>query len=422
MSECACVQYSPSPVSVSVCPHASYSAGAGGGGGQLVLSELDVVKEVGPRAALFRDFRVSLGASSSTIRVRIMPSQSSRLQEPKLNALELQEVLPGPEAPPAASKGFSTGAIAGTAVGACVLAAVLLLAAIVWGRRGYNQQGPLDLEGRVLQRKLKAGAVQYIRLAELKWATDNFSDANSMGAGGFGTVYKGQGPNGKAWAVKRANKATQQGFKDFTEEVDLISQLNHVNLVVLLGFCTDKGEQIFVYEFMPNATVDDWLHPKQGSGRPPLTFEQRLMIAVGAARGLSYLHSFAKEPIIHRDVKAANILLDDKLQAKVADFGLLKRLGDGADNLNTARLAGTRGYMDPEYFSTFEVTPKSDVYRCVLQAFLSQTGSLAYHMSCSKQRIEGEIENVDYVSVCMNDDCAWPVGTSKPSLGINCTK
>eukprot|EP00897_Mesotaenium_endlicherianum_P001318 jgi/Mesen1/1213/ME000129S00312 len=337
---------------------------------QLVLSGLDVVKEVGPRAALFRDFRVSLGASSSTIRVRIMPSQGSRLQEPKLNALELQDVLPGPEAPLAASKGFSTGAIAGTAVGACVLAAVLLLAAIVWGRRRYNQQGPLDLEGQVLLRKLKAGAVQYIPLAELERATDNFSDANSMGAGGFGTVYKGQGPDGKAWAVKRANKATQQGFKDFAEEarvggsvqVDLISQLNHVNLVALLGFCTDKGEQIFVYEFMPNATVDDWLYPKQGSGRQPLTFEQRLMIAVGAARGLSYLHSFAKEPIIHRDVKAENILLDAKLQAKVADFGLLKRLGDGADNLNTARLAGTRGYMDPEYFSTFRVTPKSDVY------------------------------------------------------------
>eukprot|EP00897_Mesotaenium_endlicherianum_P001367 jgi/Mesen1/1258/ME000129S00356 len=307
---------------------------------QLVLSGLDVVKEVGPRAALFRDFRVNLGASSSTIRVRIMPSPGSRLQEPKLNALELQDVLPGPEAPPAASKGFSTGAIAGTAVGACVLAAVLLLAAIVWGRRRYNQQGPLDLEGQRLLSKLKAGTVQYIPLTELEKATDNFSDANSMGAGGFATVYKGQGPNDKLWAVKRANKATQQGFKDFAEE-------------------------IFVYEFMPNATVDDWLHPKQGSGRQPLTFEQRLIIAVGAARGLSYLHSFAnnaKEAIIHRDVKAENILLDAKLQAKVADFGLLKRVGNGVDKLSTAQLAGTRGYMDPEYFSTFQLTPKSDVY------------------------------------------------------------
>ncbi|XP_022965625.1 proline-rich receptor-like protein kinase PERK1 [Cucurbita maxima] len=193
---------------------------------------------------------------------------------------------------------------------------------------------------------------------ELSMATDGFSDANLLGQGGFGYVHRGVLPNGKEVAVKQLKVGSGQGEREFQAEVDIISRVHHKHLVSLVGYCITGSQRLLVYEFVPNNTLEFHLH---GKGRPTMDWQTRLRIALGSAKGLAYLHEDCHPKIIHRDIKAANILLDFKFEAMVADFGLAKFTSDVNTHVST-RVMGTFGYLAPEYASSGKLTEKSDVF------------------------------------------------------------
>lgn len=193
---------------------------------------------------------------------------------------------------------------------------------------------------------------------ELAMASNGFSDANLLGQGGFGYVHKGVLPNGKQVAIKRLKVGSGQGEREFQAEVEIISRVHHKHLVSLVGYCMTGAERLLVYEFVPNNTLEFHLH---GKGRPVMEFPSRLRIALGSAKGLAYLHEDCNPKIIHRDIKAANILLDSNFEAKVADFGLAKITSELNTHVST-RVMGTFGYLAPEYASSGKLTDKSDVF------------------------------------------------------------
>ncbi|KAK4402053.1 putative leucine-rich repeat receptor-like protein kinase [Sesamum angolense] len=200
---------------------------------------------------------------------------------------------------------------------------------------------------------------KWFSFEDLKKCTNNFSESHCIGSGGYGKVYKGTVASTQVVAIKRAQQGSMQGATEFKTEIELLSRIHHKNVVSLVGFCYDLGEQMLVYEYISNGTLRDCLSGKSGFW---LDWNKRLKVALDAARGLSYLHELSDPPIIHRDVKSTNILLDTNLNAKVADFGLSKLLGDTGKGYVTTQVKGTLGYMDPEYYMTQQLTEKSDVY------------------------------------------------------------
>ncbi|KAL2555196.1 Proline-rich receptor-like protein kinase PERK5 [Forsythia ovata] len=193
---------------------------------------------------------------------------------------------------------------------------------------------------------------------ELARATDGFSNANLLGQGGFGYVHRGLLPNGKEVAVKQLKVGSGQGEREFQAEVEIISRVHHKHLVSLVGYCITGTQRMLVYDFVPNNTLEFHLH---GKGRPTMDWSTRLKISLGTAKGLAYLHEDCYPKIIHRDIKAANILLDFNFEAQVADFGLAKFTSDANTHVST-RVMGTFGYMAPEYASSGKLTDKSDVF------------------------------------------------------------
>lgn len=224
--------------------------------------------------------------------------------------------------------------------------------------------------------------VKHIPLSEIRAATENFKEENALGAGAYGTVYRGIATDGVIWAVKRAKTISLKGLEDFQTEVNVISRMSHHNIVRLLGFCDERSEQILVYEFMANGTLKDRIRIAEASGPDYFSLSSRLDALRGAAEGLQYLHVFANPTIIHRDVKSDNILFDENNEAKLADFGLLKdspRVFPGTEYSEPVetRVAGTPGYIDPEYFQTYLATPKSDVFSFGVVLFEVITGQTA---------------------------------------------
>ncbi|XVF77722.1 hypothetical protein PTKIN_Ptkin14bG0070000 [Pterospermum kingtungense] len=191
-------------------------------------------------------------------------------------------------------------------------------------------------------------------------ATDNFSDSNKLGQGGFGPVYKGILSNGQEIAVKRLSKSSGQGLNEFRNEVNLIAKLQHRNLVRLLGCCIQREERILVYEYMPNGSLDSFIFDQTRS--KVLDWSKRFEIICGIARGLLYLHQDSRLRIIHRDLKASNILLDSELNPKISDFGMARTFGGDQTEANTNRVVGTYGYMAPEYAIEGLFSIKSDVF------------------------------------------------------------
>ncbi|KAL6875577.1 hypothetical protein ACP4OV_013090 [Aristida adscensionis] len=193
-------------------------------------------------------------------------------------------------------------------------------------------------------------------------ATNNFDEDYILGKGGFGVVFKGT-LNGKLVAVKRCDSGTMgtKGLQEFMAEIDVLRKVRHRNLVALLGYCTHGNERLLVYEYMSGGTLREHLCDLQRSGYIPLTWTQRMTIALDVARGIEYLHNLAQETFIHRDLKPSNILLDQDLRAKVSDFGLVK-LAKDTDKSMMTRVAGTFGYLAPEYATTGKITTKVDVY------------------------------------------------------------
>ncbi|XP_012478224.1 leucine-rich repeat receptor protein kinase HPCA1 [Gossypium raimondii] len=217
-----------------------------------------------------------------------------------------------------------------------------------WAPSGKDSGGAPQLKG-----------ARWFSYDELKKCTNNFSESNELGYGGYGKVYKGTLSDGQSVAIKRAQHGSMQGGLEFKTEIELLSRVHHKNLVGLVGFCFDQGEQMLVYEFMANGTLRESLSGRSGIY---LDWKRRLRIALGSARGLAYLHELANPPIIHRDIKSTNILLDENLTAKVADFGLSKLVSDSSKGHVSTQVKGTLGYLDPEYYMTQQLTEKSDVY------------------------------------------------------------
>ncbi|KAL9452698.1 hypothetical protein AB3S75_008483 [Citrus x aurantiifolia] len=191
-------------------------------------------------------------------------------------------------------------------------------------------------------------------------ATNKFSTDNKLGAGGFGEVYKGVLPSGQEIAVKRLSKRSEQGAEEFKNEVVLVAKLQHRNLVRLLGFCLEGAEKILVYEFVPNKSLDYILFDPEKQGQ--LDWPRRYKIIGLIARGILYLHEDSRLRIIHRDLKVSNILLDAEMNPKISDFGMARIFGVDQTQGNTSRIAGTYGYMAPEYAMHGQFSVKSDVY------------------------------------------------------------
>uniref|UniRef100_A0A453FQ96 Protein kinase domain-containing protein n=1 Tax=Aegilops tauschii subsp. strangulata TaxID=200361 RepID=A0A453FQ96_AEGTS len=197
---------------------------------------------------------------------------------------------------------------------------------------------------------------------ELSAATNNFSPNNLVGEGGFGMVYKGHLKDTKEdIAVKRLDKEGFQGNREFLVEVLMLSLLSHPNLVNLIGYSTDLDQRILVYEYMPNGSLEDHLLDLPENAKA-LPWQTRMRIAVGAAKGIEYLHEVANPPVIYRDLKASNILLDKDFNSKLSDFGLAKLGPLGDESHVSTRVMGTYGYCAPEYAMTGKLTKMSDIY------------------------------------------------------------
>ncbi|KAJ7522546.1 hypothetical protein O6H91_18G016400 [Diphasiastrum complanatum] len=260
------------------------------------------------------------------------------------------------------SKGAIAGIILGCAFGTSVAVAVGMFLLM---RRRRLPKSAVNIFGRNADHgNIKISGVKYFTMEELLSATDSFSESHCIGRGGYGKVYKGVFKDGQVVAIKCAQEGSLQGFNEFHTEIELLSRVHHRNLVSLMGYCNDDGQQILVYEFISGGTLRDNLSPDL---EEPLDFPTRIQVALGSARGILYLHTEAYPPIFHRDIKASNILLDEHKVAKVADFGLSKLAptcevdGSTPDHVSTV-VKGTPGYLDPQYFLTRQLTDKSDVY------------------------------------------------------------
>ncbi|XP_011095176.1 probable LRR receptor-like serine/threonine-protein kinase At1g06840 isoform X1 [Sesamum indicum] len=271
--------------------------------------------------------------------------------------------------PSLSNHGLSKGAVAGIILGSISCAIVIVMSLLLFFQkiRQRSQAKVVKDQSRSLavpKVSMKMDGVKPFSFAELQMATSGFKITTQIGQGGYGKVYKGTLADGVVVAIKRAQQGSLQGDKEFYTEIEMLSRLHHRNLVSLVGYCDEKDEQMLVYEFMPNGSLHDLLSAKYTG---PLNFATRLHVALGAARGILYLHTEADPPIIHRDIKANNILLDSKWTAKVSDFGI-SRLAPVSDAKGVAtahvstNVKGTPGYVDPEYFLTHKLTEKSDVY------------------------------------------------------------
>ncbi|KAE9595083.1 hypothetical protein Lal_00041228 [Lupinus albus] len=306
-----------------------------------------------------------------------------------------------PLSPPAAtsSGNSATGAIAGgVAAGAALLFAAPAIALAYWRRR-KPQDHFFDVPAEE-DPEVHLGQLKRFSLRELQVATDNFSNKHILGRGGFGKVYKGRLADGTLVAVKRLKEErTQGGELQFQTEVEMISMAVHRNLLRLRGFCMTPTERLLVYPYMANGSVASCLRERQ-NGDPPLDWPIRKSIALGSARGLAYLHDHCDPKIIHRDVKAANILLDEEFEAVVGDFGLA-RLMDYKDTHVTTAVRGTIGHIAPEYLSTGKSSEKTDVFGYGVMLLELITGQRAFDLA--RLANDDDVMLLDWVKGLLKD-------------------
>ncbi|KAJ4876288.1 putative cysteine-rich receptor-like protein kinase 35 [Raphanus sativus] len=266
-----------------------------------------------------------------------------------------QEFQPSTSPPPPDDKTISTGVIVAIVISTVVFVALLALGLFFLKRRQSYKTLKLETNDDITS----PHSLQ-IDFKTIEAATDKFSRNNKVGQGGFGEVYKGILPNGTEVAVKRLSRNSGQGTQEFMNEVVLVAKLQHRNLVRLLRFCVEGDEHILVYEFVSNKSLDYFLFDP--IKRRQLDWTTRYNIIGGIARGILYLHQDSRLTIMHRDLKASNILLDGDMNQKIADFGMARIFGMEQTRANTSKIAGTFGYMAPEYAMHGQFSMKSDVY------------------------------------------------------------
>ncbi|GAA0162723.1 hypothetical protein LIER_18753 [Lithospermum erythrorhizon] len=277
----------------------------------------------------------------------------------------------------------NTGLIVGVSVGSAVFMLGLIIGAIFLMRKIKNAESiePWELE---------IGPHRY-KYKELKQATRGFKESELLGSGGFGKVYKGTLPNSRIEvAVKRISHESRQGLREFVSEIASIGRLRHRNLVQLLGWCRRGDDLLLVYDYMPNASLDNFLFDDPNT---TLSWEQRFKIIKGVASALLYLHEGYEQVVVHRDVKASNVLLDGDLNGRLGDFGLA-RLCDHGENPSTTRVVGTLGYLAPELPRTGKATVNSDIF-----AF----GALLLEVVCGRRPVEPKAGQDELVLV----DLVW---------------
>ncbi|XP_039018359.1 BRASSINOSTEROID INSENSITIVE 1-associated receptor kinase 1-like isoform X2 [Hibiscus syriacus] len=318
------------------------------------------------------------------------------------NSLNNPPPAPPPPIPPPASTSSgntATGPIAGgVAVGAALLFAVPAIV-IAWCRKRKPLDPFFDVPAEE-DPEVHLGQLKRFSLRELQVATDYFSNKHILGKGGFGKVYKGRLADGSLVAVKRLKEErTQGGELQFQTEVELISMAVHRNLLRLRGFCMTPTERLLVYPYMVNGSVASCLRERSESQKP-LDWDIRKRISLGAARGLAYLHDHCDPKIIHRDVKAANILLDEEFEAVVGDFGLAK-LMDYKDTHVTTAVRGTIGHIPPEYLSTGKSSEKTDVFGYGVMLLELITGQRAFDLA--RLANDDDVMLLDWVKGLLTD-------------------
>ncbi|VAH72445.1 unnamed protein product [Triticum turgidum subsp. durum] len=311
----------------------------------------------------YRDYVISTICSGQVdVWIELQPDLSSNPEysDAILNGLEIFK-LPGSGTNE--SKVDMRAALIGTIGGFSLMLIAILSTHVICRRKKVKKSSCKTdyghLNRHTEQRKPTCDLVRHFSFAEIQVATKDFDGALIIGRGGFGNVYSGDIDGGTKVAIKRCNQKSQQGFHEFQTEIEMLCNFRHRHLVSLIGYCEEKNEMILVYDYMAHGTLREHLY---NTRNPSLSWQQRLEICIGAARGLHYLHTGVELGIIHRDVKSTNILLDDRFMAKVSDFGLSKASPDiGNTHMSTA-VKGTFGYLDPEYFRLQRLTKKSDVY------------------------------------------------------------
>ncbi|KAM1022354.1 hypothetical protein TB2_043262 [Malus domestica] len=269
----------------------------------------------------------------------------------------------------------------------------------------FKRNGGIMLQQQLSQRQGSSHETAKIfTTGELEKATKNYHETRIIGKGGFGTVYKGILADGRVVAIKKSKMVDQSQIEQFINEVVVLSQINHRNVVKLLGCCFETEVPLLVYEFVTHGTLFEYIHNTTKSSKFNAPWEIRLRIATETAGVLSYLHSAASVPIIHRDVKSTNILLDENLTAKVSDFGASRLVPMDTAQLSTM-VQGTLGYLDPEYLQTSQLTEKSDVYSfgVLLVELLTRQKALSF------DRPEEERNLAMYFLSALKDDCLQQV-------------
>ncbi|KAG6634333.1 probable LRR receptor-like serine/threonine-protein kinase At1g53430 isoform X1 [Carya illinoinensis] len=320
--------------------------------GKLVLEDFNIMEKAGGVGkGIVREFDALVNGSTLEIHLYWAGKGTTAIPDkgvygPLISAIS---VTPNFDV----SSGLSAGAIVGIVLASCV---VLVLILVVLRMKGYL--GGKDLEDKELRGlDLQTG---FFTLRQIKAATSNFDPANKIGEGGFGPVYKGILSDGAVIAVKQLSSKSKQGNREFVTEIGMISALQHPNLVRLFGCCIEGNQLLLIYEYMENNSLARALFGREEQ-KLHLNWPTRNKICLGIARGLAYLHEESRLKIVHRDIKATNVLLDKDLNAKISDFGLAKLDEEENTHIST-RIAGTIGYMAPEYAMRGYLTDKADVY------------------------------------------------------------